>query len=118
MIAMALILVAAYTGLAAWLALRAERRFSRHALLPMQWWADRQPTWYLPRRIALVVFAALCATPLLVSVAKVFAPGIPSDLSGLSTGQTLAFLFGMAAIGVGLFALYLWLVARWDRANL
>jgi hypothetical protein len=117
MTAAPLILLALYIALSAWIAVRADRRFSRHATLPMQWGLDRRPTWSLPRRPALVVIAVLSGVPLLASVLLSLAPSIPSDLSGLSRGQTLAVLAGMAALGLAVLAFYLWLLALWDRAT-
>jgi hypothetical protein len=114
MIAMALILVAAYTALAAWLGLRADRRFSRHASLPMQWWFDGRPTGYAPRRLALIAFPILSGAALVASALMVF---IAPERSNLPAGQLAAFLAGMAALGIVLFVFYLWLVALWDRAN-
>lgn len=110
-----LALLALYAGLSAVIARRAEERFSRHARLPMQWWLDGRPTWYLRRRAALILIPVLTGAPLLVSaVIVVFAPDLPSDVPA---GQETPFLLGMGAFGLGLYGGYVWMVGLWDRAN-
>jgi hypothetical protein len=110
----ALTLLALYLGLAVWLALRADRRFRRHARLPMQWWVDGQPTWYLPRRVALVAIPAVSGMGLLLLVVMlVLSPRVRPHMIG-SLGLTLVFV---TVIGIGVFALYLRMVAMWDRAR-
>lgn len=110
-----LALLALYAGLSAVIARRAEERFSRFDRLPMQWWLDGRPTWYLRRRAALILIPILTGAPLLVSaMMMLFAPDLPSDLPA---GQETPFLLGMGALGLGLYGGYLWMVGLWARAN-
>ena len=110
-----LVLLAAYIALSAWLGLRADRRFSRHPRLPMQWSLDGRPTWYAPRRLALIAFPILSGAGLLVIAAMSVVTAMAPATMTASPGLLLP--FGLGILGIGLFAVYLRMVALWDRAN-
>ena len=116
MIAIALILLAAYVTLAAWMGLRADRRFSRHARLPMQWWLDGRPTWYAPRRLALILIPVVSGAGFLLMIVAAIAPAMMAP-ERMSSHPGLPILLILATLGIGLFALYLRMVALWDRAT-
>ncbi len=107
-------LLAAYAGLSAWMVARANTRFRHLPRLPMQWGLDRQPTWYAPRQIALTVMPILFGTGLLTGVLSVVWAPEPVPASDI---RAALLLLGLGAVGLVLYALYLWLVTRWDRAT-
>jgi hypothetical protein len=115
MMAVALVLLAAYVILAAWMGLWADRRFARHARLPMQWWLDGRPTWYAPRRLALILFPTLSGIGLLVCAVLIIAQA--DWPANMTHSPSVTLLFTLAAAGAALFAFYLWLVALWDRES-
>tara|TARA_R110000787_G_C13236441_1_gene427849 strand:- start:140 stop:397 length:258 start_codon:yes stop_codon:yes gene_type:complete len=79
----------------------------------MQWGLNRQPNWYAPRHVALIV------TPILGGIGflamALIAATTPQPPSG-ATDQIIGLLLGLGAFGIAVYAGYLWLVARWDRA--
>lgn len=109
----AIVLLVIYTSFAAWMCARADRRFRHHAKLPMQWGLDRRPTWYAPRRTALIVTPILGGIGfLLMALITVTSPPPPVE----ATAEINGLLFGLGALGMAVYAGYLWLVGRWDRA--
>lgn len=93
---------------------RANSRFSHCAKLPMQWGLNRQPTWYAPRHVALIVTPILGGIGFLVAaLIAAMEPQPPS----VTTDQVVGLLVGLGALGLAVYAGYLWLVARWDRAT-
>lgn len=114
MTATAIVLLATYMALAGWMYARAERRLCHRAKLPMQWGLNRQPNWYAPRHVALIV------TPILGGIgflaAALIAATVPQPPS-VTTDQVVGLLVGLGALGLAVYAGYLWLVARWDRAT-
>ena len=110
----AIALLAAYICFAAWMYARANERFRHHPKLPMQWALNRQPTWYAPRRVALTVMPILFGTGLLTVVLSVHGTTEPITVPDI---RAVLFMLGLGVVGIVLFALYLRLVARWDRAT-
>lgn len=112
MTATATFLLTVYAGLTAWMYARADRRFSHHPKLPMQWGFSGGPNWYAPRRLALI------ATPLLggIGFIAVAAAVIAAPFSMTANrGLIVQLLVGLGVLGIVAFAGYLWLVKRWDR---
>lgn len=110
----AILLLGGYVGVAGWMYWRANSRFSHCAKLPMQWGLNRQPTWYAPRHVALIVTPILGGIGFLV--AALIAATEPQPPS-VTTDQVVGLLVGLGALGLAVYAGYLWLVARWDRAT-
>jgi hypothetical protein len=110
----AIVLLATYLALAGLMYARAERSLRHRAKLPMQWGLNRQPTWYAPRHIALIV------TPILGGIgflaAALIAATEPQPPS-VTTNEVVGLLVGLGALGLAVYAGYLWLLARWDRAT-
>lgn len=110
----AIILLATYMAMAAWMYDRAQKRFRHRAKLPMQWGLNRRPNWYAPRHVALIV------TPILGGIgflaAALIVATMPQPPIG-TTDQVDCLLVGLGSLGLAVYAGYLWLVARWDRAT-
>ena len=109
----ALILLTLYAGIAAWMAVRAERRFARRDRLPMQWGLDGKPTWYAPRRVALAVVPGIPGLVLILAALSIPFP----QARNVTDAQLGPVLYGIAVVGLAVFAGYLWMAARWDRAE-
>lgn len=114
MITTAIFSLAVYSALAGLMYVRADSRFRHHAKLPMQWGFNKQPNWYAPRQVALVLTPILSGIGFL-SVA-VIAVTLPGPLNG-TTNHVVDLLVGLGGVGLAIYAGYLWLVARWDRAT-
>ncbi|QYC12064.1 hypothetical protein [Brevundimonas nasdae] len=106
--------LAVYAALAGLMYVRANSRLRHHAKLPMQWGLNKQPNWYAPRHVALIV------TPILGGIGflavALMAATVPKPPSA-PAGQVIGLLVGLGAFGIAVFAGYLWLVARWDRST-
>lgn len=108
----ALILLVLYAGLAALLSRWADRRFARRARLPMQW-SPAGVNWTAPRRLALILVPALSGAGVIAcAVGAVVAP----DRLNVSEANAARVFILVATLGLGIYGLWLWLVARWDRA--
>lgn len=112
MTAAALTLLLLYAALAAAMSVWANRRFSARARLPMQWWLNGQPTWYAPRRLALVLFPLIGGIGLIAgTVGMIFAP----HRLNVPMHKALDVLAGTGLLGIAIYAGYLGAVWRWDR---
>lgn len=109
----AVILVLGFVAVLAVMSARAARTMSPDLRLPMQWGFDGRPRWRAPRNLALSFTPCLAALILIPTA-------LASHLGPLESAEARLYfgvLTGMGVAWIGAHALYLWLVARWRRAE-
>jgi hypothetical protein len=96
------------------IAVRANRRFSDHERLPMQFWLDGTPTWTLPRKYG-VAFIPVVGSVILLAVATAIAFGPPPRAGQEDFVLPVIVLFPIGMIAIQIF--HLWLVERHFRTK-